>query len=233
VEILSKGAGAFVELPPLSRGGTSAAAAIAVDESDSALGKVFLIGGFDQDLEETSAVFLVDLATGVCTPQAPLLHARSFFAAAGLPDGRIACAGGLGMNSTAEMWGPPLQGAHDAAWTWKALRAMSVERHGCMGCMLSDHGRFAVIGGRTNSAFTSSCEALTFGDDWDWEPLPPMHDSRGSSACVALAGCIIVAGGYPHGSSAEVFDEALGRWLRLPCALPHAGGMFHMSNALL
>jgi hypothetical protein len=70
VEILSKGAGAFVELPPLSCGGICAAAAIAVDESDSASGKVLLIGGYDQNLEETSAVFLVDLATGVSLPSA-------------------------------------------------------------------------------------------------------------------------------------------------------------------
>jgi hypothetical protein len=100
VEILSKGAGAFVELPPLSCGGIFLAAAIAVDESDSALRQVFLIGGHVQDLEETSAVQLVDLATGVCTPQAPLLHARFLFSAAGLPDGRIACAGGFERDST-------------------------------------------------------------------------------------------------------------------------------------
>jgi hypothetical protein len=232
VEILFKGAGAFVELPPLSRGGTCAAAAIAVDESDSALGQMLLIGGYDQDLEETSAVFLVDLATGVCTPQAPLLHARCFFAAAGLPEGRIACAGGLGMDSTAEMWGPPLQGAHDTAWTWKALPAMSDGRDGCRGCVLSD-GRFAVLGDRTNSGITSSCEALSLTDDGDWDALPPMHNSQSRFACVAVAGCIIVAGGYPHGRSAEVFDEALGRWLWLPCALPHAGGLILMESALV
>jgi hypothetical protein len=227
--MLSKEAGTFVELSPMSCGGTSAAAAIAVEESDSASGKVLLIGGYDQDLEDTSAVFLVDLATGVCTPQAPLLHARSYFAAAGLPDGRIACAGGLGTNSTAEM---PLQGAQDTAWTWKALRSMSDGRDGCMGCVLSD-GRFAVLGGRTNSGITSSCEALSLADDADWEPLPPMHDSRSLFACMAVAGCIIVAGGYPHGRSAEVFDEELGRWLRLPCALPHASGLILMESALV
>jgi hypothetical protein len=203
-----------------------------VDESDSALGQVLLIGGYDQDHEETSAVFLVDLATGVCTPQAPLLHARSFFAAAGLPDRRIACAGGLGMNSTAEMWGPPLQGAHDTAWTWKALPTMSVGRYGSGGCVLSD-GRFAIIGGMTSSGITSSCEALSLADDGDWNALPPMHDSRSLFACVGVAGCIIVAGGYPHGRSAEVFDEELGRWLRLPCALPHAGGLVYMGIAFV
>ena len=125
-EILSKGAGAFVELPPLSCGGISFAAAIAVDESDSASGKVLLIGGYNQAFRDTSSVFLVDLATGVCTPQAPLLHARSSFAAAGLPDGRVACAGGQFLHSTAEMRGPPLLGAHDAAWTWRALPPMSL-----------------------------------------------------------------------------------------------------------
>jgi hypothetical protein len=230
--MLSKEAGAFVELPPLSCGGISYAAAIVVDESDSALGQVLLIGGYDQDLEETSAVFLVDLATGVCTPQAPLLHARFFFAAAGLPDGRIACAGGFSIISTAEMWGPPLQGAHDTAWTWKALPAMSAGRHGCSGCVLSD-GRFAVIGGLTNSGFTSSCEVLSLGDDEDWDALPPIHDLRRAFACVAVAGCIIVAGGNPHGRSAKVFDEELGRWLRLPCALPHVDGLLGMGSALM
>jgi hypothetical protein len=230
--MLSKEAGAFVELPPLSCGGISLAAAIVVDESNSALGQVLLLGGYDQGHEETSAVQLVDLATGVCTQQTPLLHARLLFAAAGLPDGRIACAGGFERVSTAEIWGLPLQGEQNTPWTWKALPAMSAGRHSCSGCVLSD-GCFAVIGGMTNSGFTSSCEALTFSDGEDWDALPPMHDSRGSSACVALAGCIIIAGGAPHGRSAEVFDEELGRWLRLPCALPHVGGLFGIESALM
>jgi hypothetical protein len=230
--MLSKGAGAFVELPPLSCGGISYAAAITVDESDSASGKVLLIGGYDQDRYETSAVVLVDLATGVCTTQAPLLHVRSSFAAARLPDGHIACAGGLDRVSTVDVWGPPLQGSQDTAWTWKVLPAMSAGRHSCSGCVLSD-GRFAVIGGMTNSGITSSCEALTFGDDGIWDALPPMHDSRHRFACVAVAGCIIVAGGAQHGRSAEVFDEELGRWLRLPCALPNIGGLLGIESALM
>jgi len=154
-------------------------------------------------------------------------------AAARLLDGRVVCTGGFGMLSTAEMWGPPLQGTHNAAWTSKVLPAISDERYDSGGCVMSD-GRFAVIGGVTNSGFTSSCEALTLGDDKDWDALPPMHDSRGSFACVAVAGCIIVAGGAaPHGRSAEVFDEVLGRWLRLPCDLPHVGGLLGMGRALM
>jgi hypothetical protein len=233
VEMLSKGGGAFVELPPLSCGPIIGAVAIAVDETHSALGQVLLLGGEqDQDNTSTSSVQLVDLATGICTPQADLLHARSYFAAARLLDGSIACAGGSGTLSTGEMWGRPVQGALDAAWTWRGLPAMSVGRSGCSGCVLGD-GRFAVLGGISNSACTSSCEALTLGDDEHWVPLPPMHDARGYFACAAAAGCVIVAGGYPRRKSAEVFDEVLGRWLRLPNDFPHDSGLHQTGSALL
>jgi hypothetical protein len=45
-------------------------------------------------------VYLVDLATGVCTPQPNLLCERYQFTAAQLPDGRIVCAGGLDFDDT-------------------------------------------------------------------------------------------------------------------------------------
>jgi hypothetical protein len=174
VEMLSKGAEAFVELPPLSCGAIADAAAVAVDEEDSVHGQVLLIGGSGHDGVVSSSVQLVDLVTGVCTPQADLLHARRNCAAARLLDGRIVCAGEgwVPQTTAAEMWGPPVQGAMGASWIWRALPPMSVWRPGV--CVLSD-GRFAVLGGISNSAYTSSCEALTFGADEHWTPLPPMH----------------------------------------------------------
>jgi hypothetical protein len=187
-----------------------------VGESDSAAGQVLLLGGRGHGGGLVPTVHLVDLATGVCTPGRPdLLRSRYSFAAAGLPDGRIVCAGGGG-DSSAEMWGPPVQGAPDAAWTWRQLPAMSLGRYTCNICVMSD-GRFAVLGGVSNDGvITSSCEALAIGDDdAHWVPLPPMHDARNSFACVAVAGCVIVAGERGR-SSAEVHDEVLGRWLRLP-----------------
>jgi hypothetical protein len=229
--MLLEGAGAFVELPPLSCGAISDAAVVVVDEKDSVRGQVLLIGGAGNDGALSSSVQLVDLATGVCTPQADLLHPRRNFAAARLLDRRIVCTGG----SWAEMWGPPVQGAMDAAWTRRELPAMSVARLSCGGCVLSD-GRFAVFGGHLgdiSSYFgTSSCEVLSFGADEHWTPLPPMHEMRVSFACAAVAECIIVAGGLGR-TSAEVYDEALGRWLRLPCNLPHNGGLFDMGSALM
>jgi hypothetical protein len=41
----------------------------------------------------------------------------------------------------------------------------------------------------------SSCEALTLGDDEHWAFLPLVRYSREIFVCVAMAGCIIVAGG--------------------------------------
>jgi hypothetical protein len=214
VEMLSSSeeGGAFVDLPPLSCGGISAAAAIAVDESDSAAGQALLIGGADEDFDPVSTVQLVDLATGACAPQNNLLHPRTSAAAGRLPDGRIVCAGGFGGDgSSADVWGPPAQEAADAAWGWRELPAMSAARYGCCGCVMSD-GRFAVLGGESNDGATSSCEALAFDDgDAHWEPLPPMHAAREYFACAAVDGCPIVAGGEGL-KSAELYDAALNRW---------------------
>jgi hypothetical protein len=95
---------------------------------------------------------------------------------------------------------------------------MSSARCGGKGCVLSD-GRFAVFGGR----FTASCEVLTLdGDGERWAPLPPMRVARDGFACAAIGGCVIVAGGIDSSmAAAEVYEEALGRWRRLPCKLPH------------
>jgi hypothetical protein len=114
--MLSKGAGAFVELPPLSCGAISGAAVVVMNEDNSVQGQVLLIGGPGYDGALSSSVQLVDLATGVCTQQTDLLHLRCNFVAAQLLDGRIACVGGgLVPTTTVEMLGPPVQGAMDAA----------------------------------------------------------------------------------------------------------------------
>jgi hypothetical protein len=240
VEVLSQVDGTFIDFPPLSCGTIDGAVAIAVEEGDSAAGQILLLGGVVDDVKDgiyrngpTSTVYLVDLATGVCTVQkSTLLSSRANFASARMADGRIVCAGGYGehvgddSSSSAEVWGPLEQGAKDAVWTSMQLPTMSVGRHQCCGGVMSD-GRFAVLGG-TNLDFTpvSSCEALVFGGDAHWEALPPMHITRADFTCAAVAGCIIVAGGYQSGGegqskSVELYDEASNRWIQLPCDLPN------------
>jgi hypothetical protein len=94
--------------------------------------------------------------------------------------------------------------------------------------VLSD-GRFAILGGNgvTNngngSVLLSSCLTLsTHGGHWvlPTPSMPAMFDSRASFACAAVAGCVIVAGGNTR-RSAEVYDESVRRWFRLPCDLPY------------
>jgi hypothetical protein len=245
VEKLAEGEGSFTGQPPLTCGGIACAVAIEVNESGSAAGQVLLLGGCGEDRESVSTVYLVDPATGVCTPQPNLLRERCQFTAARLPDGRIVCAGGVGFDDTilssAEVCEPPALGAIDAAWTQRELPAMSVARNGCGGCVLSD-GRFAVLGGTdANNEPLSSCEALVVGYNEHWEVLPPMNEARSDFACAAVAGCIIVAGGeaarIPNWRvrlrSAEVFDEVLGRWMQLPRDLPYDYGLTAMGSALL
>jgi hypothetical protein len=59
-----------------------------------------------------------------------------------------------------------------------------------------------------------------------------MHDTQSFFACGAVAGCVIVAGGEGL-KSAEVYDEELNRWLRLPCDLPYETSHTGMGSALL
>jgi len=169
VEMLSYGTAAFTSLPPLSCDKISCAAAVTVEESGSVAGQVLLLGGWRDDEGGSSTVHLVDLATGVCTLQPNLLVARCTFAAARLPQGCVVCAGGFeddisGTLSSAEVLEPPAQGVADAAWTQRELPAMSVERYGCSGCVLSD-GRVVILGGVNSICDAlSSCEALAVGD---------------------------------------------------------------------
>ena len=180
VESLSKQpGGVFTNLPPLSCGGIANAVAIAVEESDSVAGQVLLLGGSNiESYGPTTAVHLVDLATGTCTLQPALLHSRCDFSAVRMPDGRVVCAGGRGIDGTlssVEVWGSPANQASHAAWTWTQLPLMIYGRDDCCGCVMSN-GRLAILGGMTPAGDnTSSCEVSVVGEDEQWHSLPPMH----------------------------------------------------------
>jgi hypothetical protein len=86
---------------------------VPIDESESELGQVLLIGGCDGQMI-SSAAYKVDLATGVCTPLPSLLsHSRQYCTGARLPDGRVVCVGrsnDAADGITAEVFEPPQQG---------------------------------------------------------------------------------------------------------------------------
>jgi hypothetical protein len=245
----------FKILPPLSCGPIVNSAAVVIDENESDQGQVLLIGGLDEGLS-SSAVRKVDLATGECTAQPFLIcpqdHLIIDCMAGRLPDGRIICAGttqSISDTFTDEesseeeeperhamaqvMESPPHESPSGASWQWRSLPGGSKVRIGGMGCVLSD-GRFAVFGGADASGhISSSCEALTLSAEGArWDGLAPMHEPRIAFACAAIGECVIIAGG--EGSkTAEVYEEGLGRWRRLPCSLPYDSQLYAMGSAVM
>jgi hypothetical protein len=228
----------FTALPPLSCCARFGSIALPIAESGSAEGQVLLLGGLGELLDDASRVVTVDLATGACTPHPPLLYDRWCFAAARLPDGRVVCAGGDNVAGVAcimaEVLQSPEQGSpDDAAWRWRELPHMSFQRERAAGCVLSD-GRFAVFGGLDgDNVKMAQCEVLTLDGGERWESLPPMREARSDFCCTAVGGCVIVAGGFGSTAVVEVYEEALGRWRRLPCNVPHGGLLMWAGSALM
>jgi hypothetical protein len=137
-------------------------------------------------------------------------------------------------HTMAQVLEPPPHGSPSgASWQWRVLPGMSDSHDYGGGCVLSD-GRCAVFGGQDASgANTSSCEALTLdADGARWSPLPPMHEPRRGFVCAAIGGCVIVAGG-DGSTTAEVYEEGLGRWRRLPSTLPHDSQLYMTGSAMM
>jgi len=238
VEMLSEGDDAFVTLPPMSCGGIAYSAALVVNETHSEKGQVLLLGGYNEYGAAVSTVHLVDLATGESSPQPPqLIHRRAGFAAAHLLDGRIICAGRVYYHDITTRATEVLELSDRVApeGAWRQLPPTSVGRGGGRGCVMTD-GRFAVFGGMHPPSYdgVASCEALVLHEDdahtavsSHWEPLSPMLEPRAYFASAAFQGCIVVAGGCNR-TSCELYEEASGRWRRLPWDLP--GELYSMGS---
>ena len=157
VEVLERAAEEWRELPLLSCGRRQDLFAVAVEESGSVEGQVCILGGvrgaWGEVLDEGC---IVDLATGVCTPQPGLSIPRTDMASVRLPDGCIIVAGGWSddgaiIQDSAEVW-EPSRGA------WRELEEMGTRRCSSSCCMLSD-SRFAVFGGSGGQGDIDECRA--------------------------------------------------------------------------
>ena len=148
-----------------------------------------------------------------------------------LPIGHVIVAGGTsgtGSLSSAEMWNP-------ATSSWSALPPMAHARSAAAGCVLPS-GRFAVLGGLG----TMDVEVRSDGEVYDpvrrvWEPLPAeMAVSRYGSVAAPVPGGLIVAGGGKDNldavDSAELYEEASGRWFALPHRKPDKAAGFSLVN---
>jgi hypothetical protein len=59
-----------------------------------------------------------------------------------------------------------------------------------------------------------------------------MHAFWRSFACAAIGGCVILAS-CMGSTMAEVYEEGLGRWRRLPCSLPNDSQLYMMGSAMM
>merc|ERR1712146_339582 len=108
-------------------------------------------------------------------------------------------------------------------------------RTSCAGCVSPDGRHFVVSGGEAMTrhvehddddddggktwSLRSSCTAWNFSRGV-WEEMPPMTVPRSHHKLVAAGGHLVALGGRTDTpcdeASAELFDEAAGRWLKLP-----------------
>jgi len=231
----SPATGEWESLPDMGEGRTDSCAVQLLD------GRTMVAGGIPaphttQDFGLSSVEALAADGSGWST-LAPMGTGRFAHVIGLLPIGHVIVAGGRHLNlrtgfalitlSSAEMWNP-------ATSSWSALPPMAHARSAAAGCVLPS-GRFAVLGGEGTDG-----EDRSDGEVYDpvrrvWEPLPAeMAVSRYGSVAAPVPGGLIVAGGGKDNldavDSAELYEEASGRWFALPHRKPDKAAAFALVN---
>ena len=193
-------------------------------------GRAMVIGGqqspvgHDANLNPTSEVLAAD---GSAWSALAPCQARNGAAATALPCGKVLVAGGYGcprgeqqwwkeqVLNTAELWDP-------ATGAWSDLPPMAEYRKDAGACVLPS-GRVAVVGGYDEGRRGKRGASEAFDRvEQTWHPLPPMAHARAGHGLVAVAGGMLAVGGtLKDGAPNELFDEASGRWFKLPHPMAH------------
>ena len=202
--------------------------AVAVALSD---GRTLVLGGHSPYAgngwpEEVlaSGEMLAAAGSSWCSTPTPMSTARFGHVASMLPCGRLLVAGGCSADGAtlkmAELW-DPLTGA------WSDLPPLRHARTRAACCTLPS-GRVAVVGGHVGGTSTWGFDQKggeVFDPQmWMWQPLPDMAHARSGHAVVAVAGGLLAVGGCGRRGRSrdgslppdELFDEASGRWFKLP-----------------
>ena len=223
----SPATGEWESLPDMGEGRTGSCAVQLLDGRTMVAGGISATGSWPRGLSSVEA--LAADGSGWST-LAPMGTGRFDHVIGLLPIGHVIVAGGTsgtGSLSSAEMWNP-------ATSSWSALPPMAHARSAAAGCVLPS-GRFAVLGG---GSADQDGEDRSDGEVYDpvrrvWEPLPAeMAVSRYGSFAAPVPGGLIVAGGNNDDAidSAELYEEASGRWFRLPHRKPDKAVSFSLVN---
>ncbi|HVF72220.1 MAG TPA: kelch repeat-containing protein [Chthoniobacterales bacterium] len=184
-------------------------------------GKVLVVGGAVDYLDDWATAELYDPATGTWTPTGSLNVSRRAHTATLLPGGKVLVAGGLhgGLTSgydalsTAEIYDP-------ATGTWTLTGSMAQAR-GHHAATLLSNGKVLVVGGLPTFSGAGN-PPIKSAEIYDpasgaWTTTGSLNTGRWSHTATVLPdGRVLAAGGFGDGAvlmSAEVYDPAAAIWI--------------------
>ena len=214
-------------------------------EALAVLPNVVVVGGYrwdDADAAETvSTVECLDLSTMRWSDGGfgPLPAPAAYLGCGFFSPAQLVVAGGISALGPPEVRSIATVAVPSPGEPWAVRPELGAERVGAASTVLAD-GRLLMLGGGSQKAWLSSCEALA-ADGSGWAELCPMGSPRGF-ACAGLLpdGTVLVAGGRSAGGdsavlgSTEIWDPATGQWHAGPpmvhprsaaagCVLPSGG----------
>jgi hypothetical protein len=175
-------------------------------------GELVVLGGESATIA-TDSVERVDLADGISHAAAPLLVARSRFAAVALPGSRLLLTGGIGRQG---MKAPALASAEIYDLQTRASSPappMRVARHSPTALRLQDD-RVVVVGGLAYDAKAQRDEPIDAVEIWaegQWRDGPSLNFPRAHPVLIEVddGGILVLGGGNAY---IERWDRASDRW---------------------
>jgi N-acetylneuraminic acid mutarotase len=194
-------ANAWEAMAPMSTARYDSAAA-AVD------GKLYVMGGYDDDGNALSSVERYDLAKNAWEAVAPMSTAR-YDPAAAVVDGKLYVMGGYGDGNAISS----VERYDLANNAWEAVAPISMARNDSAAAVVD--GKLYVMGGYDDDGNAlSSVERYNPANN-AWEAVAPMSTARYDPAAAVVDGKLYVMGGYDDGnalSSVERYDLANNAW---------------------
>jgi len=162
-----------------------------------ASGKVIVTGGYSPTASSTAELF--DPTSKTWTAAAAMKEARGYHTATVLASGKVLVVGGP--SSTAELYDP-------AADTWTYTGSMSDARTAHAAVLVG--GKVMVTGGYATPGTSLSTAEVYDPATGTWSKIDSMATARRNHTATALPGDrVLVAGGLPSTSSAELYDPLL------------------------
>lgn len=168
-------------------------------------GKVLAVGGFAGSGAYLDSAELYDPDTRAWSPTGGTRERRWLHQTVPLPSGNVLVIGGAQSKQSAEVYDPGT-----GRWTATA-RPLGGDLRDFAATLLDD-GKVLVTGGINYPAGHNTAQIYDHGKDL-WRRTTPMTVGRYAHLATRLAdGKVLVIGGAPEGTTAEVYDPVLETW---------------------